>query len=84
LDKLKQWHFLSTSNKVTWPTQKIKLHAGVKKCHFLKVQSGEITVWPAFSSTHLGDTQLIILQFSTYYHRVPEVAVVASLSAGYK
>ena len=34
LDKFKQWHFHSPSNEVIWLEKKIKLHAGVKKCHF--------------------------------------------------
>ena len=33
LDKITKWHFNSTSNEVIWP-KKIKLQAGVKKCHF--------------------------------------------------
>ena len=34
LDKVTKSHFQSTSNKVIWPPKKLKIHAGVKKCHF--------------------------------------------------
>ena len=42
LDKVKEWHFNSTSNEVIWP-KKFKFHAWIKKClktpnmHFLPV-----------------------------------------------
>ena len=33
LDKIKYWHFHSTSIEVIWP-QKFKFHARIKTCHF--------------------------------------------------
>ena len=52
LDKITEWHFLSTSNEGIWSKSFFKFHARVKKCHF-----GNFSEWAGMAVPCLSNPQ---------------------------
>ena len=68
MDKVRKWHFLSTSNKGICST-KIKFHAGVKKCHF-----GNFSEWAEMAVIHLDK----------HLDRTGDIFLIKSLNGTFK